>query len=98
MTGSDRKLKEVPVVSLHTYKPQTVDGKDLRSLVIHFDIPVDVLTEKTLSDAKVSYAGEGKLVVDHLLKHVPGGLVDAICVELLRHRASILSRAYADLP
>jgi hypothetical protein len=77
------------MAEITTYKAYGTNGK-VDELTINFlKLPPD-FTADWLNEAKKDFKNEADIIVSALLKHAPGGLVDAIFVALAEHKAGVL--------
>jgi hypothetical protein len=70
-------------------KAQATGDIGVESLRICFELPIQ--TAESLGEAREHYQEDGAKLGLALLDVLPGGTADALLVELLTHRASLLS-------
>lgn len=70
--------------------PQVIDPAIIE---IHGDVP-DL--GNNLHKLGAFYEEQGRLIVDVLMSHLPGGTVDQVIMELLKRRASMFRVPFAD--
>lgn len=71
-----------------TRRVLSVHATSCQPLVVHFGVPV--LPRDILRDQQTDFEARGKLLANALLDHLPGGLIDALLCQLLKHKASLL--------
>ena len=85
--------KEIKII---TFKAQRVGDYIAPDLIIKAEIEVNTDDLPDLKAFGVFYKKEGKIIVDAMLESLPGGLIDAILVELLDQRRSLFSVSFIE--
>lgn len=72
---------------IRTYKASPVGEEEVPSLAIVFD--QEVPDFEHLDDGRMAYRDAAKEIVEAMGKSLPGGLFDAILVEMMRAKVSL---------
>ena len=72
---------------IRTYKASPVGEAEVPGLVITFDQEVPEF--RLLDDAGIAYYTAAKEIVTAMGKNIPGGLFDAILVEMMREKVTL---------
>jgi hypothetical protein len=70
-------------------KAQGVGGKYIPSFFI--EIETELEAELTLEESRVIYQSEAKKLADALFASLPGGTIDALMVEMMTRKVSLLA-------
>ncbi len=79
-------MKEIKIVS---YKAR--GGEEVPQLTIVFYLELPTIENSTLQIMSDLYKEEAEKIIDKMLKSLPGGLFDAIMIEMLDKKRSLLA-------
>ena len=92
--------KTIHMKTIHCYKAATSASGITENLAIIADHEVPLLNEKivdvhqTVQQQRRMYKLQAEEIVEAMYHHLPGGLVDALLIELLDRKASVFRVAF----